>query len=134
MSSAIPTVRATALSSGEDDSYALAFELHNAATEDTDLWYYEPFTDFEILATTPEEQLEVYQPELDIPVRRTSLTVPGGGKATLRTPIRLQIEEGAGGGSDGFIWTVKRRGEVLPLGVRLGLPPPFDVTSTLVFV
>ena len=49
------------------DAYALIFELHNAAADPIRLRVYEPFLQFEILATS-EEGTVVVTPHISVPI------------------------------------------------------------------
>lgn len=125
------TVRGTALPLGEH-IYALTFELRNETAESVDLASYEPFTDFEVLASAGGVRVPVHQPELDIAVREVNIRLPRGVATLLQTPVCLRIEEGAQVASNGLLWTVPRDPDAVSLQVRLLLPPPFDLTCPLV--
>lgn len=133
MSAVHVTVSATAWPQGEDLA-SLTIDLRNGTAEDLQLSFNEPFTAFEVLASTQEGPVAVHQPPLDIPVQATSITLPAGGTVSLQTPVRLRITEGAEAGSDGWVWTVPRRRDAVSLQVRLLLPALFGATCPIDFV
>lgn len=124
-------VRVIVLPNGED-TYALMFELHNAGADPVNLSCYEPFMDFEVIASAGESPVPVHQPALDIAVREVSVRVAEGGATFLPTPVRLRIREGAEAGVDGFLWTIPRDPDAVWLQVLLHLPPPFNLPARFV--
>jgi hypothetical protein len=124
--------RAIAFAVG-DATYSLRFELWNPGTGMVELSTYEPFTAFSVIGTAGNKPLTVHQPALDIGVRPTTIRVPPKATVTIATPIRLRISEGAGPGTDGFIWTIPHDRKSVSLQVKLELPGPFGVVGPIVF-
>jgi hypothetical protein len=124
--------RVIALPVGES-LYSLRFEIRNAGTEPIEFSTYEPFTAFSVVGTAGNKPLTVHQPALDIPIKPVTFRVPPKSSVALTTPIRLRISEGAGPGTDGFIWTIPHDRGALSLQVKLNLPEPFGVVCPVVF-
>jgi hypothetical protein len=124
--------RAIAIASG-DAIYSLRFELSNSGAETLEASTYEPFTAFTVIGTAGNKPLTVYQPMLDIPVRPIIIRVPPKTTVTVATPIQLRISEGAGPGTDGFLWTIPHDRKSVSLQVKLELPGSFGVVGPIVF-
>ena len=125
--------RAIATTSHGTTTYSLHFELRNRGAALIELSIYEPFTAFSVLATAESTPLIVHQPALDIPVNLTTIRLPPSVTVTLETPIRLRIAEGAEPGTDGFVWTIAQRKEMVSLQIKLDLAAPFGALCPLLF-
>jgi hypothetical protein len=116
----------------EQPMYSLRFELYNRGAIAVELSALEPFTSFTVTATAGERPVIVHRPALDIQVRPMTIRVPPNSTATIETPIRLRITEGAVAGNNGFVWTVPHDRKSVSLEVRLNLPEPFDAPCPIV--
>ena len=116
-----------------DDVYALRFVLSNHGDAPIALPVFEPFTAFSVMATADGKPLAVHRPTLDIAVNPATVRLPPGATATIATPIRLRIAEGAAPADYGFVWTIAHRKESVSLQVRLDLPAPFALLCPLSF-
>jgi hypothetical protein len=121
------------LIAAEQSIYSLRFELHNRGAATVELSTLEPFTSFTVTGRAGERPVTVHQPALDIPVRPKTIRVGPNATATIETPIRLRIAEGAEAGNDGFVWTIPHDRKSVSLEVRLNLPAPFDALCPIVF-
>ena len=113
--------------------YSLRFEVRNDDPATIELPTYEPFTAFSIVATAGGKTLTVHQPVLDIPVRPTTIRLTPGVTMIIGTPIRLRIAQGAGPGTDGFVWTIAHEREGLSLETKLELSAPCTIVGPVVF-
>jgi hypothetical protein len=89
---------------GEGPERGLAFVLVNHTGQPRTVRYIHPFILFQLRASADGRDLQIIQPEIDIPGERRELVISPGGSAELGTPIHLRVAAAAS--KDRFVWTI----------------------------
>jgi hypothetical protein len=115
----------------EGDRLTLAFALANRSSQPRTIRYHRPFMQFDLHAAADGHELPVVRADFDAPVQPAELHLPGGGRGTLDTPVRLRFSPTREMVDDPFVWTIVGEPATVELRATLnieGLSLPACVT------